>query len=164
MHPIKSGRNKMNIRKMEKEDLELLSYSDIAYEIIKQDKEPKTTVALFKEICSLLEMDDNKYETLIADFFTSLTTDKRFILLNSINWDLKENHVVNIVVDDSEEDFDETYNELDEEEDENIAKEDEYDLDEDGVDDLGDEETIDDEELDELDDLEIVDEDAELEE
>lgn len=154
----------MNIRKTEKEELELLSYSDIAYEIIKQDKEPKTTVALFKEICNLLEMNDNQYEALIADFFTSLTTDKRFILLNSINWDLKENHVVNIVVDDSEEDFDETYSELDDEDEEDIAKEDEYDLDEDGVDDLGDEDAIDDDELDELDDLEIIDEDAELEE
>jgi DNA-directed RNA polymerase subunit delta len=154
----------MNIRKLGKDELELLSFADIAYEIIKQDKEPKTTVALFKEICNLLEMSDNEYQALVADFFTSLTTDKRFILLNSVNWDLRENHVLNIVVDESEEDYEDTTDEL-EDSDEEKETEDEYDLDEDGIDDLGDEDIIeDDEDLDELEDLEIVDEEAELEE
>jgi DNA-directed RNA polymerase delta subunit len=146
---------------MGKDELELLSYNDIAYNIIKSDKEPKTTVVLFKEICKLLGMSDKEYEALIADFFTSLTTDKRFILLNSVNWDLKENHAINIVVDESEEDFEENYEDLDE----SVEKEDEFDIDGDGIDDLGDEEAIDDEEeLDDIDDLEIIDEDAELEE
>lgn len=155
----------MDIRKMEKDDLELLSFADIAYEIIKQDKEPKTTIILFKEICSLLDMSDKEYEALVADFFTSLTTDKRFILLNSINWDLKENHVVNIIVDESEEDYDDTIEEIDSPEESKVSEED-YDLDEDGIDDLGSEETIDDEDdkHDDIEDLEIVDEDAELEE
>ena len=139
----------MDIRKMSNEELELLSYNDIAYNIIKLDKEPKTTVALFREICDRLEMSENEFETLIADFFTLLTTDKRFILLNSGNWDLKENHVVNIVIDESEE---------------GLEKEEEYDLDEDGIDDLGDEDAIDDDNLDELEGLEIIDEDEELEE
>ncbi len=154
----------MDIRKLGKDELELLSFADIAYEIIKQDKEPKTTVALFKEICSLLEMSDNEYEALVADFFTSLTTDKRFILLNSVNWDLRENHVLNIVVDESEEDYEDAADELDDS-DEEKELEDDYDLDEDGIDDLGDEDIIeDDEDLDELEDLEIVDEESELEE
>lgn len=153
----------MDIRKMEKDDLELLSFNDIAYNIIKLDKESKTTVVLFKEICHLLEMSDKEYEALIADFFTSLTTDKRFILLDSINWDLKENNVVNIVIDESEDDFDDTYEETDDTE-EPIEKEDDFDLDQDGIDELGDEDAIDDEELDDIDDLEIIDEEAESEE
>jgi DNA-directed RNA polymerase subunit delta len=158
---------KMDIRKIGKEELELLSFADIAYKIIKQDKEPKTTVVLFKEICKLLEMSDNEYEALIADFFTSLTTDKRFILLNSTNWDLRENHVVSIVVDESEDDYEDALEEEIDNDDEEETKETEdvYDLDEDGVDDLGDEEIVeDDEEFDDIDDLEIVDEDAELDE
>jgi DNA-directed RNA polymerase subunit delta len=153
----------MDIRKMEKDELELLSFNDIAYEIIKEDKEAKTTVVLFKEICNLLGMSNQEYEALVADFFTSLTTDKRFILLDSINWDLKENHAVNIVIDESEEDFEDTFDELDESDD-TIEKEEDFDLDEDGIDELGDEDAIDDEELDEIDDLEIIDEDAELDE
>lgn len=155
----------MDIRKMSKEELELLSYNDIAYNIIKLDKEPKTTVALFREICDRLEMSENEFETLIADFFTLLTTDKRFILLNSGNWDLKENHAVNIVIDESEEEYDDSYEGIDaEDEEEGLEKEEEYDLDEDGIDDLGDEDAIDDDNLDELEGLEIIDEDEELEE
>lgn len=154
----------MDIRKIGKDELELLSFNDIAYNIIKFDKEPKTTVVVFKEICHLLEMSDKEYEAIVADFFTSLTTDKRFILLNSINWDLKENHVVNIVVDESEEDFDDTYEELGDT-DETIEKEDDFDINEDGIDELGNEDSSDgDEELGDIDDLKIVDEEAELEE
>jgi len=154
----------MDIRKMDFSELELLSFTDIAYKIIKQDKEPKTTVVLFKEICHLLKMSDKEYEDLVGDFFTSLTTDKHFILLNSVNWDLRENHVINIVIDDSEEDFEEV-EEIDSEDEEEIAVEDSPDLDNDGIDDLIDsEDADDDEEMDELGDLEIVDEDAELEE
>lgn len=154
----------MDIRKMSKEELELLSFSDIAYNIIKLDKKPKTTVEMFKEICHLLNMRDKEYEALIGDFFTSLTTDKRFILLNSVDWDLKENHVVNIVVDESEEEYEEVYEDFDASE-ENIEKEDEFDLDNDGIDDLGSEDSIDeDEELEDIDNLEIIDEESELEE
>lgn len=153
----------MDIRNMGKEELELLSFSDIAYNIIKIDKEPKTTVSLFREICDRLEMSDNEYESLIADFFTTLTTDKRFVLLNSSNWDLKENHVINVVVDESEEDFDDSYDDSDE--DEEVETEEDFDIDDDGIDDLGDEDVIDDdEELDDLNELEIVDEESELEE
>jgi DNA-directed RNA polymerase subunit delta len=156
----------MDIRKMEKDELELLSFTDIAYNIIKQDKEPKTTVVLFKEICDLLGMSEQEYQSLVADFFTSLTTDKRFILLNSVNWDLKENHVVNIFVDESEDEYEDNYEDL-EESDETKATEDDYDLDEDGIDDMGEDESVeddDDEEIDDIDDLEIVDEEADLEE
>ncbi len=97
----------MNVRKMSKDELELLSFTDIAYYIIKLDQESKTTVNLFKEICSLLELSDQEYEDKIADFFTSLTTDKRFILLNSINWDLREKNQTIEEEEEEDEDMDE---------------------------------------------------------
>ena len=93
----------MSIRKKDKLDLELMSYTDIAYEIIKEDKKQYNTPNLFKEVCSLLELGEDEFESKIGEFFTALSTDKRFILIDSINWDLKENHVVKVVVDDGEE-------------------------------------------------------------
>lgn len=150
----------MDIRKIKKEELEPLSYNDIAYHIIKLDKEAKTTVMLFKEICTLLEMSDAEYEMLIADFFTSLTTDKRFILLNSSHWDLKENHAINIVVDESEEDFDPLCEGI-EIADDLMETTDETD---DEFDELNDDSGLDDDDDDEFEDLQIVDEDSELEE
>ena len=82
-----------NIRKMSKEELELMSYNDIAYYLLKEKKDINTA-ELFKEICSMLEMDDKQFENKIGDFYTSLTNDQRFILLDSGNWDLKENHSI----------------------------------------------------------------------
>ena len=43
----------MSIRKKDKLDLELMSYTDIAYEIIKEDKKQYNTPNLFKEVCLL---------------------------------------------------------------------------------------------------------------
>ena len=92
----------MSIREKDKLDLELMSYTDIAYEIIKEDKKQYNTPNLFREVCNLLELSEAEFEAKIGDFFTALTTDKRFILIDSVNWDLKENHVVKVIVDDGE--------------------------------------------------------------
>ena len=92
----------MNVRQMPIEELELLSYTDIAYEILKEDKKPKTTPELFKEVCSLLNINEDQMMDMIGDFYTNLTTDKRFILLDDAKWDLKEFHAVKLVVDEEE--------------------------------------------------------------
>lgn len=146
----------MSIRKKEKLDLELMSYTDIAYEIIKEDKKQYNTPNLFREVCNLIELSEEEFEAKIGDFFTALSTDKRFILIDSINWDLKENHIVKVIVDDdieSEDDTDEIEEDDEEEEiepDENI-EEDDYS--EDAIDDIDDD----------MDDLTIID-DEDIEE
>ncbi len=93
----------MSIRKKNIEDLELMSYTDIAYEIIKEDKKKYNTPNLFKEVCNLLQLSEEEFAEKIADFFTALTTDGRFIFIDSTFWDLKDNHVVKVVVDDGDE-------------------------------------------------------------
>lgn len=112
----------MNVRQMPLEDLELLSYTDIAYELLKLDKKAKTTPVLFGEVCKLLEISEDNMMEMIGDFYTTLTTDKRFLLLDSAEWDLKEFHVVKPIVDEEE---DEESSE--EEEEEEIAEENEDD-------------------------------------
>ena len=94
----------MNVRQMPLEELELLSYTDIAYELLKLDKKPKTTHALFKEVCDLLQISEDNMMDMIGDFYTTLTTDKRFILLDSAEWDLKEAHSVKTIIDDEDDD------------------------------------------------------------
>lgn len=145
----------MSIRKKDKLDLELMSYTDIAYEIIKEDKKQYNTPNLFKEVCNLLEMSETEFESKIGDFFTALSTDKRFILIDSVNWDLKENHVVKIVVDEGEDDvIDESEDSEEETEEEESSMEEEL---EDLEDDYSDDD-IDDLPEDEFEDLSIVDE------
>ena len=148
----------MSIRKKEKLDLELMSYTDIAYEILKEDKKQYNTPNLFREVCNLLELSEEEFEAKIGDFFTALSTDKRFILIDSVNWDLKENHVVKVVVDDdseSDEETDESEEENEEEEVETEEEMDEDDYSEDAIDDIDDD--------DDMDDLTIID-DEDIEE
>ena len=133
----------MSIRKMPLEELELLSYADIAYEILKADKKSKTTPVLYGEVCRLLQINEDTMFEMIGDFYTTLTTDKRFILLDDAEWDLKEFHVVKTVIEEDEEENSEEEEEVDPEEvteteDELVEQdmEDYDDLDEDDLDDL----------------------------
>ena len=127
-----------------------MSYTDIAYEVIKEKGKKFNTPNLFKEVCKLLKLSDAEFEEKIGDFFTALTTDGRFILINSSLWDLKENHKANIVVDDEEE----------ETEDVEKTEEDEDDVVSDDLeDDYSDEATDDsDNDEDDFNDLTIIDE------
>ena len=145
----------MNIRQMPLEELELLSYTDIAYELLKLDKKSATTPVLFGEVCKLLQIDENSMYEMIGDFYTTLTTDKRFILIDSVNWDLKENHVVKVVVDDGEDDAVDVVDDEEESEDEEEETTDEDDAIEDDYTDESDDDYMEDD----LEDLNIVDED-----
>ena len=143
----------MKLKDMKKEELEVLSYTDLTEMILKEKKKPMNTPSVFKEICKLLDLSDQEYSEKIGDFYTSLTTDKRFILLDSAEWDLKDKHKVEIVLDDNDED--EEFDEEDvkvveetEEVDESVEiTDDEVDLDD--SDDLGDLSIVNDEDLEE---------------
>ena len=142
----------MSLKSLKKEDLELLSNKDIAYMIMEEAKRKMNTADLFKKIIKLLGLPESTFEDKIADFYTSLSTDKRFILLENGKWDLRINHTSDKLLKISDIEDDE------EEEDEEIEKE------EDNYDDNDDEE-YDDDANEELKDLVIIDEDElELEE
>lgn len=96
----------MNIRKVKKEELEAMSYNDIAYYLVESEKE-KSTKDLFNEIIDLLELPKSTFEQKIGQFYTSLTNDKRFILLEDGNWDLRINHKVSKLIEHTEEDYEE---------------------------------------------------------
>ena len=92
----------MELNKIPKSELELLSYTEIAKMYLKENGTTKNTADLFKEVCTLLNLSDDEYVDNIADFFESLTTSKEFILLEDGTWDLKANHKVKIVIEDIE--------------------------------------------------------------
>lgn len=145
----------MSLKKMTKEDLELLSNKDITSLILEESKKSKNTADLFKKIIELLELPASTFEKKIGDYYTSLATDKRFILLDNGKWDLRNNHtsdkVLKIKIDDDDEDEDE---EKEEDEEDNSYD----DIEEDSYDDTEDEE-YDEETNEELKDLVVIDED-----
>ena len=90
--------------KLKKEELETMSYNDIAHILLKEKKNQT------------------------GEFYTSLTNDKRFIMLDSGKWDLKENHKTEKIMSEEDiEDFeDETSDDYDDKIDFPDEVEDEY--------------------------------------
>ena len=96
----------MNIFKMTKDELEQLSYTDIAYEILKKEDKKMKTLTLFKKVCKMLDISEEEMMEKIGHFYTNLTTDKRFFALNSGMWDVKEKHSNKIKISEDDEDMD----------------------------------------------------------
>ena len=144
----------MGLKSMKKEDLELLSNKDIAYMILEESKRKLNTADLFTKIMKLLDLPESVFEKKIADFYTALSTDKRFILLDNGKWDLRSNHTSDKVIKIADEDDEEE--EEEEEEDDEDKPEDE--LEEDSFDDTEDED-YDEDTNEELKDLVVIDED-----
>ena len=144
----------MSIKDIKKEDLELLSYKDIT-NLLLEEKAEQNTADLFKKIVELLELPSSEFESKIGDYYMMLTTDKRFVLLEDGNWDLRTRHtsdkIVKIVDDDEELETEESLSKVKEEMEEEDGESD-YDIDSDNNDD-------DDFDEDELKDLVILDED-----
>lgn len=140
----------MDVRKMSKEELELLSNKDITFYLLEGSKNSINTADLFKEIIKLLELPKSDFETKIGDYYTALATDKRFIMLEDGTWDLRSRHTSDKVV---------KLDESDDDDDEEIPKEDivEEEIEEDNYDDTDDDEYDDTEE--DLKDLVVIDED-----
>ena len=103
------------------EELELMSNKDIAHMILSERKRSISTADLFKKIIELLQLPESSFEEKIGEFYTTLSTDKRFILLDNGNWDLKVRHssdkIKTAKIDEDEDD------DLDEEEEEEIEDE-----------------------------------------
>ena len=135
-----------------KEELESMSYDDVAHLILKNNGKKIKTPDLFKEVIKVMNLPESDFETHLEDFFELLSTDKRFIMVEKGYWDLKINHSTKLIIeeDDDEEVIDvEEINNNEEEENEEINY---------------DEEIMDDDETeDELKDLVIMDETEENE-
>lgn len=139
------------LKNMPKEELEILSYTDLTELILKEQTKPLNTPSIFRIICDLLEYSDSEFTDKIGDYYTSLTTDKRFVFLETNEWDLREKHPVAIVLDEEDEVEDEVEEEIEEE----VIE------DEENIDSVIEDEELDDD--DDLDDLSIM-SDEELEE
>ena len=139
--------------KIPKEELELMSNKDIAVLILENSKRTINTADLYKKIMKLLDLPESSFESKIADFYTSLSTDKRFILLDNGKWDLRSKHTSDKVVkiateeDDEDEEDEETATPVEEIEEDNYDDNDDEDYDEDTNEELKDLVVLDEDEL-----------------
>ena len=140
------------MKEIKKDDVINLSYKDIASLLLERNGKGENTLELFTEIVNLLELPESTIDTNIADFYTSLTTDKRFLLVDGL-WDLRSRHTSDkvLVVEDDDDDLDEE-DELEEIDEIDENDEDNYEDDIDG-------DTSYDDDEDDLDGLVVLDED-----
>lgn len=143
------------MKDIKKEDINNLSFKDITYLILEKEKKSMNTLDLFSEIVKLLELPSDTIDNKIGDYYTSLTTDKRFLLVDGM-WDLRTRHTSDKLltsVNDEEDEEDEslleedTYDDIDEEVnfDEELADDSDTPYDDDDDDDLADLVIVDDE-------------------
>ncbi len=128
-----------------KDELELMSDTDLAYYFLRKEKKSMSTADIYKSVCKLLDYSKEQYVDGIGDFYTSLTIDKRFVLLENNEWDTREKHTIKLEIDDDDDDFFE----------EDLEEEEE--IEEEELEDSDDEELDDD--IDEYEELSIVDDD-----
>lgn len=93
----------MKIKDLTKEELENMSYDDIAYMLLSESKKTIKLIDLFNKIGELTGLSSNTIEEKIGDFFEMLTMDKRFIMLDDGSWDLSSRHAKKVIIDDDEE-------------------------------------------------------------
>ncbi|MBQ1550954.1 MAG: DNA-directed RNA polymerase subunit delta [Bacilli bacterium] len=142
----------MSLKKMKKEELEQLTNKEITKLIIQDAKKPQTIADLFKKIISLLELPESTFENKIAEYYTQISTDKDFILLDNGKLDLRVNHKSSSNIDEDEEEDEDL------EEEDNVSQSDMEMSEEDNYDDT-DDAYSDDSTDEDLKDLVIIDED-----
>lgn len=141
--------------KLTSEQLESMSYTDVANLVLTEKGKKMNIQDLFTNVLKLMELPESYFESKIGDFFGLLSTDKRFTMLEKGFWDLADNHSKKVVIDEEEE-----------EEEEIIENEEEIMVDDEELDEINyddDSSVDDDDEEDDLKDLVIMDEGEEAE-
>lgn len=138
--------------KLTQEEIDTMSYDDVANLILEAYGKKMKTPDLFKKVIKAMELPEEEFTKGIGDFFELLLTDKRFIMLENGYWDLKINHSTKIVIDD---DDDEEIDLIDDDEEEVEVDDSEVNYDED---------TVEDDDDDDLEDLVIIDDPEESDE
>ncbi len=102
----------MKLKTVTEEELETMSYDDVAYVILKEKGKKMKLIDLFNGVCEVMNLDQSVKDDYIADFFTLLSTEKRFIQLDKGFWDLRENHTSKIELSDIDDDEEETEDDI----------------------------------------------------
>ena len=94
----------MSSKNLTLEELEAMSYDDIALIILNESKKTMKINDLFKKVCDLLKLSEDEYVNKLPAFFDVISTDHRFIMLEDGSWDVRTRHSTKIVIESEEED------------------------------------------------------------
>lgn len=75
---------------------------DIAFDIMKSKKKALVFIKLWSEVSAIAGFTPAQEEENIAQFYSDLSLDDRFVCVGGNRWDLRERHTYNEVVIDTE--------------------------------------------------------------
>ena len=129
------------------------SMVNVAYELLLKKQNPQSFNNFWKEVSEIMGLEKSQADDMISEFYTHLSMDERFVLLEDNHWDLRDKHKFDKV----HIDMNDAYSEIEEEEKEIELEAEEENYDDDYLDE--DEDDEDDDEDDDLEDDEEEDED-----
>lgn len=95
--------------------------TDIAYNVVSRRKKGVPFIQIWQEIIKIKGLDESAQQKKIAEFYTELMLDKRFISLADNKWDLRSRHTFDEskmesfeLDDDDDDDFEEESEEIEE--------------------------------------------------
>ncbi len=88
------------------------SMVEVGYELLTKKQGPQKFVKFWEEVSQVLGLDSDEANEYISNFYTNLTLDERFVLLEDNTWDLRSRQSFDKV----HIDMNDVYSEIDEEE------------------------------------------------
>lgn len=76
---------------------------DVAYDQLSTKKKPITFLKIWEEVCQIMGFTQAQEEDNIAQFYSDLSLDERFVCVGENKWDLRERHTYHEVVVDTDE-------------------------------------------------------------
>lgn len=97
----------MKLKEIPKEELELMSYDDIALLVLQESGKKMKLKDIFTKVCKTLSLPSETVEEQLMDFFEQLSINKKFVMLDKGYWDLQSRHNLDLVFEDDDEDEEE---------------------------------------------------------
>ena len=88
------------------------SMVEVGYELLVKKQGPQKFNKFWSEVSQVLGLEESEADSYISDFYTNLSLDERFVLLEDNTWDLRERQSFDKV----HIDMNDIYSEIDEEE------------------------------------------------
>jgi DNA-directed RNA polymerase subunit delta len=153
---------------LEPEQIKEMAMVDLAFRFFSETKKTYTFNELYRELCQLKGLTEEEMKSLIAQIYTEINLDGRFLCLGDNQWGLKRWYLVETQEESAEGALRRKYLDDDDDyDDEDLLEDEDY-----GIDDIGDEldriaeeededEELFDEEIEDMDDEELEDTDVE---
>lgn len=92
----------MKLKDYTQEEINAMSYDDVAFMILTEAKKKMKINELFQQIAKVFNLSEDAFVAQIGDFFELLSTDQRFIMLEDGHWDLKSKYSSKVVIDEED--------------------------------------------------------------